>query len=267
MTILGSYHQQTSGPDESGQDLIDRFGRAHTEIVKLCKQKKSFTFMDVADSQDSYDMAAGSLAFVHNENDRRHITLGCTTQPGLMLLPPSPDVDAFSDMSEIRREKYYSSFECLLCFQDFQTRPSLFKHISNLHTLSEQESQQQQQLHHQHRKSRVQRTCNICGIVCPTPYALNTHLRVHTREKPFKCYICNTAFTQKGNLKTHITNHLRANKEPGVNSSLGSAVAYGVKSSAPAVESENSMDIGSAADVALVAHPQSAAFAKNVRQN
>ncbi|KAJ3343826.1 hypothetical protein HDU83_005457 [Entophlyctis luteolus] len=265
--ILGSYHQQTSGPDESGQDLIDRFGRAHTEIVKLCKQKKSFTFMDVADSQDSYDMAAGSLAFVHNENDRRHITLGCTTQPGLMLLPPSPDVDAFSDMSEIRREKYYSSFECLLCFQDFQTRPSLFKHISNLHTLSEQESQQQQQLHHQHRKSRVQRTCNICGIVCPTPYALNTHLRVHTREKPFKCYICNTAFTQKGNLKTHITNHLRANKEPGVNSSLGSAVAYGVKSSAPAVESENSMDIGSAADVALVAHPQSAAFAKNVRQN
>ncbi len=30
------------------------------------------------------------------------------------------------------------------------------------------------------------------------------HLKKHSGEKPFSCPYCNNAFTQKGNLKTHI---------------------------------------------------------------
>ncbi|KAJ3202299.1 hypothetical protein HDU82_007473, partial [Entophlyctis luteolus] len=197
------------------------------------------------DAPELDDITAINPSLPHNDSDYHRVTLGVPAS-SCLLRPTSPKVDAFADMSEIRREKYYSSFECLLCFQYFETRPSLFKHISNSHTLSEQASLQQQnpQQYHQHRKSRVQRTCNICGIICPTPYALNTHLRVHTREKPFVCHICNTAFTQKGNLKTHITNHFRGSKEAGARSSFASALPEGFTSSAPAAESGNSIEIG-----------------------
>ncbi|KAJ3351565.1 hypothetical protein HDU83_008829 [Entophlyctis luteolus] len=199
----------------------------------------------ITDAPELDDITAINPSLPHNDSDYHRVTLGVPAS-SCLLRPTSPKVDAFADMSEIRREKYYSSFECLLCFQYFETRPSLFKHISNSHTLSEQASLQQQnpQQYHQHRKSRVQRTCNICGIICPTPYALNTHLRVHTREKPFVCHICNTAFTQKGNLKTHITNHFRGSKEAGARSSFASALPEGFTSSAPAAESGNSIEIG-----------------------
>lgn len=33
------------------------------------------------------------------------------------------------------------------------------------------------------------------------------HARMHLGEKPFSCSVCNTRFTQKGNLKKHMKKH------------------------------------------------------------
>ncbi|KAH3897425.1 hypothetical protein DPMN_021613 [Dreissena polymorpha] len=45
--------------------------------------------------------------------------------------------------------------------------------------------------------------CAVCGKTLSSKFQLDTHMRTHTGERPFRCETCGKGFTQKGTLKRH----------------------------------------------------------------
>ena len=52
-------------------------------------------------------------------------------------------------------------------------------------------------------------SCCYCVKVFDRPAKLTEHKRVHTREKPYSCDICDYRSTLKGNLKRHYLIHVK----------------------------------------------------------
>ncbi|XP_052216517.1 sal-like protein 1 isoform X2 [Dreissena polymorpha] len=50
-------------------------------------------------------------------------------------------------------------------------------------------------------------TCNICYKTFACKSALDIHYRSHTRERPYKCDLCDRSFTTRGNMKQHLLTH------------------------------------------------------------
>ncbi|KAF6720341.1 Gastrula zinc finger protein XlCGF7.1 [Oryzias melastigma] len=49
--------------------------------------------------------------------------------------------------------------------------------------------------------------CSYCGKFFTSSRSLETHVRVHTGERPYSCAQCGKRFTQSGHLKTHQSVH------------------------------------------------------------
>ncbi|KAK7066934.1 hypothetical protein SK128_026746 [Halocaridina rubra] len=58
--------------------------------------------------------------------------------------------------------------------------------------------------------SKIHR-CPYCSYSTPKKTHMTSHVRIHTKEKPFCCLYCPLRFTQKGNLHKHMMTHVKNN--------------------------------------------------------
>lgn len=79
-------------------------------------------------------------------------------------------------------------FNCNVCSKNFNTLNRLKKHRFEVH-----------RYFHKY-------VCNLCGRSCSSATYLRIHSRIHTGEKPYKCTICGTCFSDKSNYSRHCRN-------------------------------------------------------------
>lgn len=83
---------------------------------------------------------------------------------------------------------------CILCDAQFDSKELLNGHLINQHAI------------------QYSNVCVICQKSYKRLYDLKTHLRVHSKEKPYSCKVCFKLFSYKSNQIRHIRQHFKNSK-------------------------------------------------------
>lgn len=83
-------------------------------------------------------------------------------------------------------------YKCEICSSTYYDSDNLREHIKT-----------------KHRNPIIKKfSCTVCNFKFMTLHSLKSHMKVHTKEKPYDCKFFNITFTWKQTLKTHENNHL-----------------------------------------------------------
>jgi len=55
----------------------------------------------------------------------------------------------------------------------------------------------------------TKKSCSFCPAKFKSNTDLARHERIHTGEKPFKCFVCHRRFNRKGNMEKHVGTHFK----------------------------------------------------------
>uniref|UniRef100_A0A8C6T5A4 C2H2-type domain-containing protein n=1 Tax=Neogobius melanostomus TaxID=47308 RepID=A0A8C6T5A4_9GOBI len=79
--------------------------------------------------------------------------------------------------------------------------PGLNQEITETPQINEEQSVKQED------EQLKKHQCNVCNKRFHTKYALQIHIRVHTKEKPYSCSICYKSFSTSSSLVRHKRTH------------------------------------------------------------
>ncbi|CAK1603102.1 unnamed protein product [Parnassius mnemosyne] len=85
-------------------------------------------------------------------------------------------------------------------------------------------------------------TCNICYKTFACNSALEIHYRSHTKERPFKCTVCDRGFSTKGNMKQHMLTHKIRDMPPGFDKGGNGPMGPNEESREPSPDRRSSPD-------------------------
>lgn len=89
-------------------------------------------------------------------------------------------------------ESIKKCFPCSLCEKGYLMKHLLKRHIRTKHPTEEQANDL---------------TCDFCSKTLLTKSALDSHTRLHTGDRPFKCHKCEKRFVSKSSLLNHMPSH------------------------------------------------------------
>ncbi|XP_071549338.1 uncharacterized protein [Panulirus ornatus] len=97
-------------------------------------------------------------------------------------------------------------YECGICKKQFKVKKNYETHLLNHEKTSKFLSTPADDANLN--KAHSQRAqCLICWKWVVSQSSLETHMRSHTGERPFKCELCNNAFICKGDMLRHMKSH------------------------------------------------------------
>jgi KRAB domain-containing zinc finger protein len=88
------------------------------------------------------------------------------------------------------KEKQTKDYKCQDCHKMFANSDYLNLHIKYMH------------------KPKIMKICYFCRSTFKTNWNLYQHLKIHTKEKPFKCIRCKKKFANSTNIKAHMVRKL-----------------------------------------------------------